>query len=52
MAKLFKSDRVFIDGSFFDGSILVNSEGKIEEVFTDPTTMNEWLRTHAVPEVN
>lgn len=52
MSRLFKSDRIFFDGVCHNGGILVNKDGKIEEVFLDPCYLNEWLSTNSVEEVN
>lgn len=43
MVRLFISDRILIDGDFYNGGIAVNGDGKIEEVFKNQTTVDEWL---------
>lgn len=52
MSRLFKSDRIFFDGACHNGGILVNKDGKIEEVFLNPCYLNEWLNENSVEEVN
>lgn len=52
MVRLFMSDRIFIDGSFYNGGIVVNNNGKIEEVFKDRTEVDEWLDSSEHVEVN
>lgn len=43
MVRLFVSDRILVDGSFYNGGIVVNDNGQIEEVFTDLVQLNKWL---------
>lgn len=52
MVRLFVSDRILIDGSFCDGGIVVNSNGKIEEVFKDRAKVDEWMNSSIHVEVN
>lgn len=49
--RLFVSDRVFIDGSFHNGGIVVNDYGQIEEVFKDQAEVNKWLLSASQVEV-
>lgn len=51
MSKLFKSDRVFIDGALRNGAILVNTDGKIEEVFLNASAVEQWLDKNSVQQV-
>lgn len=43
MVRLFMSDRILIDGNFYSGGIVVNDDGKIEQVFNDQTEVYKWL---------
>lgn len=43
MVRLFVSDRILVDGRFCNGAIVVNKDGKIEEVFKNETETSEWL---------
>lgn len=45
MVQLFVSERIFIDGSFYNGGITVNNEGKIDEIFKHREQVNEWLKS-------
>lgn len=51
MAILFISDRILIDGGFHHGGIVVNNNGKIDEVFKDPMSVNKWLNTNKYVQV-
>lgn len=52
MVRLFVSDRIFIDGDFYNGGIVVNSDGKIGEVFRDCAKVEKWLESSENVEVN
>lgn len=52
MVRLFVSDRIFIDGSFCNGGIVVNNDGQIEEVFRDPVKVEKWLDLNSHVEVS
>lgn len=52
MVKLFISDRIFIDGIFYNGAIAVSNDGTIDEVFKDPSKVDEWLNANSHVEVN
>lgn len=52
MVRLFISDRILIDGSFYNGGIVVNSDGKIENVFKIRAQVDEWLESASNVEVN
>lgn len=41
--RLFVSDRIFIGGSFYNGGIVVNNEGKIDEVFKSQAEVKKWI---------
>lgn len=43
MVRLFVSDRIWVDGRICSGAIVVNKDGKIEEVFKNETQTSEWL---------
>lgn len=43
MFRLFISDRIFVDDNFYNGGILVNNDGKIEEIFKDRLKVDDWL---------
>lgn len=51
MVRLFVSNRVFVDGSFCNGGIAVNNDGKIEEVFKTRAQVDEWLDSNKHVEV-
>lgn len=51
MVRLFVSDRIFVDGNFYNGGIVVNNDGKIAEVFKDSVKVEEWLDSHQHVEV-
>lgn len=43
MVRLFVSDRILIEGNFCNGAIVVNNDGKIDEVFKNRSKVDEWL---------
>ncbi|XP_031619102.1 uncharacterized protein LOC116338156 [Contarinia nasturtii] len=51
MVRLFVSDRIFIDEDLCNGGIVVNNDGKIEEVFKDPIEVEEWLDANSHTEL-
>lgn len=51
MVRLFVSDRILVDGSFINGGIVVNADGKIEEVFKK-SELNKWLKSNIHVEVS
>lgn len=52
MDDLFLSKRIFIDGKFIDGGILVTSEGKIRTIFRSQEQVNSWMYSNESNEVN
>lgn len=52
MATLFVSDRVFLNNEFCAGGILVNTDGKIESVFNNRASVNDYLNSNKNAEVN
>lgn len=52
MVKLFMSDRILIDGIFYNGAIAVGDDGKIDEVFTNRMKSEEWLSANQHVEVS
>lgn len=46
------SDRILVDGDFYNGGILVNNDGKIAEVFKDRIKVEDWLNANSNVEVN
>lgn len=52
MFRLFVSDCIFVDGNFYNGGILVNRDGKIEEIFHHRNELDEWLKSNNNVEVN
>lgn len=52
MVRLFVSDRVFVDGNFFNGGIAVNNDGKIEDVFKTRAEVDKWLDSNNHVEVS
>lgn len=47
MVRLFVSDRILVDSRICNGSIVVNNDGKIGEVFTNERETSDWLdRNH------
>lgn len=51
MVRIFVSDRIFVDGNFYNGGIVVNNDGKIEEVFKNSAKVEEWLDSNEHVEV-
>lgn len=51
MVRLFVSDRILVDGRICNGGIVVNKDGKIEEVFKNKTETSEWLNENFHVEV-
>lgn len=41
--RLFVSDRIFVDGNFYNGGIVVNNEGKIGEVLKSQYEVDKWI---------
>lgn len=51
MVRLFVSDRILVDGRICSGSIVVNRDGRIEEIFKNETETSEWLDENSHVEV-
>lgn len=43
MVRLFVSDRILVDGRTCAGGIVVNDDGKIDEVLKNQTEIDEWF---------
>lgn len=52
MVRLFISDRILIDETFCNGGIVVNENGKIEEVLKSRAEVEKWLESINNVEVN
>lgn len=51
MFRLFLSDCIFVDDNFYNGGIVVNIMGKIEEIFKERVKVDEWLQLNNNVEV-
>lgn len=51
MVRLFVSDRILIDDQYFNGGIVVNNDGKIDEVFNNRSEVDVWLDANSHVEV-
>lgn len=51
MVRLFVSDLIFVDGNFYNGGILVNDDGKIEDIFKERPKLDEWIKSNDNAEV-
>lgn len=40
---LFLSKRIFLDGAFINGGILVTQQGKIQQILASQEEVNSWL---------
>lgn len=52
MVRLFVSDRILVDGRICSGGIVVNNDGKIEEVFENESETRGWMDGHSYVEVS
>lgn len=52
MDLLFLSKRIFLDGEFVNGGILVSQSGKIREIFTTQEQVNTWLYSNQAEDVS
>lgn len=52
MVRLFVSDRILVDSRISNGGIVVNNDGKIEEVFKNETETSDWLDQNQHVEVS
>lgn len=48
MQRIFISDRMFIENKFVDGGVVVNSNGKIENILNSETELKTWLLAHTL----
>lgn len=46
MSNLFISDRIFVSTEFCDGGILIDCNGKIENVFDTREKLDNWLKNN------
>lgn len=47
MSKLFVSERIFSENAFVSGGIVVNDDGKIEELLVTQGAVKSWLSNQA-----
>ena len=52
MDDLFLSKRIFIDGEFIDGGILVTPQGKIRQILQTQEEVNTWIYSNETNEVS